>query len=138
MYELKACPFCNIAPELVSLVTPVRYFYHCPNCGIGAETQGFDRNEARNLWNTRPLEDALQARITELEAENAILTAELAELNNKAVFIQFENEDELPADISSDIYSAMFNCSHVDVVRLFPYIKENGQKYYLVMLREDE
>ena len=77
-------------------------------------------------------------KIAELEAENAILTAELAELNNKAVFIQFENEDELPADISSDIYSAMFNCSHVDVVRLFPYIKENGQKYYLVMLREDE
>ena len=66
------------------------------------------------------------------------LTAELAELNDKAVFIQFENEDELPADISNDVYSTMFNCSHVDGVRLFPYIEENGQKYFLVMLREDE
>ena len=66
------------------------------------------------------------------------LTAELAELNDKAVFIQLENEDELPADISNDVYSTMFNCSHVDGVRLFPYIAENGQKYFLVMLREDE
>ena len=68
----------------------------------------------------------------------ARLKAELAELNDKAVFIQFENEDELPADISNDVYSTMFNCSHVDGVRLFPYIEENGQKYFLVMLREDE
>ena len=37
-----------------------------------------------------------------------------------------------------DVYSAMFECSHVDGVRLFPYIEENGQKYFLVMLREDE
>ena len=85
---------------------------------------------------TDEIEDELQRRIDELTAENAILTAELAELNNKAVFIQFENEDELSADISSDIYSAMFNCSHVDGVRLFPYIEENGQKYFLVMLKE--
>ncbi len=66
------------------------------------------------------------------------LTAELAELNDKAVFIQFKNEDELPADISDNVYSAMFECSHVDGVRLFPYIEENGQKYFLVMLRKDE
>ncbi len=75
-----------------------------------------------------------EKRIAELEAENN----RLAELNDKAVFIQFENEDELPADISNDVYSTMFNCSHVDGVRLFPYIEENGQKYFLVMLREDE
>ena len=71
-----------------------------------------------------------------LEKEIARLTAELAELNDKAVFIQFENEDELPADISNDVYSTMFNCSHVDGVRLFPYIEENGQKYFLVMINE--
>ncbi len=73
-----------------------------------------------------------------LQADNARLTAELAELNDKAVFIKFENEDELPIEISNDVYSAMFNCSHVDGVRLFPYIEENGQKYFFVMLREDE
>ena len=72
-----------------------------------------------------------EKRIAELEAE-------LAELNDKAVFIQFENEDELPSGIKDDVYSAMFECSHVDGVRLFPYIEENGQKYFLVMLREKE
>ncbi len=77
-------------------------------------------------------------RIAQLEAELARLTAELAELNDKAVFIQFENEDELPSDIQDDVYSAMFNCSHVDGVRLFPYIEENGQKYFLVMLKEEK
>jgi len=66
--------------------------------------------------------------------EIARLNAELLELNDKAVFIEFENEDELPAEIKDDVYSAMFECSHVDGVRLFPYIEENGQKYFLVMI----
>ena len=82
--------------------------------------------------------DAGGASMNKLTDEIERLTAELAELNDKAVFIQFANEDELPADISNDVYSTMFNCSHVDGVRLFPYIEENGQKYFLVMLREDE
>lgn len=131
--ELKACPVCGGKPG-VSHELSVDDHVSCANPDCWLYGLGFHIDD----WQNRPLEDALQARVEELEAENAILTAELAELNNKAVFIQFENEDELPADISSDIYSAMFNCSHVDVVRLFPYIKENGQKYYLVMLREDE
>lgn len=78
----------------------------------------------------------LTARIAQLTAEVARLNAELLELNDKAVFIKFENEDELPAEIKDDVYSAMFECSHVDGVRLFPYIEENGQKYFLVMLKE--
>lgn len=67
--ELKACPFCGIKPELASLVTPVRYFYLCPNCGVGNELQGFDRDEARRFWNTRPIEDELRAEIDRLQAE---------------------------------------------------------------------
>ena len=73
-----------------------------------------------------------------LEAELARRDEELAELNDRAVFIQFENEDELPADISGNVYDVMFRCSHVDGVRLFPYIEENEQKYFLVMLKEEE
>ena len=84
------------------------------------------------------LQDSYCDRIAQLEKEIARRDEELLELNNKAVFIKFENEDELPAEIKDDVYSAMFNCSHVDGVRLFPYIEENGQKYFLVMLREDE
>ena len=83
----------------------------------------------------------IQTAATHLDEVLAILDRkdkELAELNDRAVFIQFENEDELPADISGNVYDVMFRCSHVDGVRLFPYIEENGQKYYLVMLREDE
>jgi transcription elongation factor Elf1 len=64
--------------------------------------------------------------------------AELAEVNEKAVFIQFENEDELPPDIPDDVYSKMFNCSHVDCVRLFPYIEKHGKKYYLVDLENEQ
>jgi len=78
----------------------------------------------------------MQVEIGELKSELARRDEELAELNDKAVFIKFENEDELPAEIKDDVYSAMFECSHVDGVRLFPYIEENGQKYFLVMLKE--
>lgn len=74
--------------------------------------------------------------IDKLRAEIARRDEELLELNDKAVFIKFENEDELPAEIKDDVYSAMFECSHVDGARLFPYIEENGQKYFLVMLEE--
>ena len=84
------------------------------------------------------LQDSYCDRIAQLEKEIARRDEELLELNNKAVFINFENEDELPAEIKDDVYSAMFECSHVDGVRLFPYIEENGQKYFLVMLKEDE
>ena len=87
---------------------------------------------------TDEIEAAIQQRIAELTAELARRDEELAELNDKAVFIQFENEDELPADISETVYDVMFRCSHVDGVRLFPYIEENGQKYFLVMLKEEE
>jgi len=55
--ELKACPFCgsnNIRPaqEESGVI--------CRNCG----TEGY------HSWNTRPLEDALRARIAELEASD--------------------------------------------------------------------
>ena len=95
-----------------------------------------DVKTPRSIENNNP--DYYKQELARRDEIIARLKAELAELNDKAVFIQFENEDELPADISNDVYSTMFNCSHVDGVRLFPYIEENGQKYFLVMLREDE
>ena len=58
--ELKPCPFCggsNITEEAsISVV-------FCADCGGEKDTDfGGD-------WNTRPIEDALNARIAELEAE---------------------------------------------------------------------
>lgn len=62
------------------------------------------------------------------------LQSEVAELRSQldgAVFIRYENEDELP-EIDDNIYRAMFNCSRVDFVRLFPYIEIEGKKCFLV------
>jgi hypothetical protein len=136
MSELKPCPFCGGMPKVndwtLKGITDKRCFCDNEKCPVY-----LSKTIAIDDWNTRPIEDALQARIASLEAEIARRDEELLELNNdKAVFIKFENEDELPAEIKDDVYSAMFECSHVDGVRLFPYIEENGQKYFLVMLKE--
>jgi len=65
--ELRPCPFCGnknirknfgIFPELF-----------CSECE--ATIYAYDEHEdLAKSWNTRPLEDALQSRIAELEAEN--------------------------------------------------------------------
>lgn len=66
MSELKACPFCGVVPELETQHTiGVFYFYKCPNCAVSGGL-GFDKNEAKNYWNTRPLEDALTAENAKL------------------------------------------------------------------------
>ena len=68
MNTLKPCPFCGgknvLSTELQDGLPFIAY------CQCGAE------NEAEN-WNTRPIEDELQKRIAELEAEIDQLTARL-------------------------------------------------------------
>ena len=73
MSELKPCPFCG---------SPA-YSYH-DNCidfaGVKCDLGGCvcaDILITENNWNTRPIEDALNARIAELEAEIDQLTARL-------------------------------------------------------------
>ena len=59
MSELKPCPFCggsNVKDE------PALQVVICMDCGAEKDT---DLGE----WNKRPIEDALNARIAELEAE---------------------------------------------------------------------
>jgi len=64
--ELRPCPYCLEQPiEKVSKIDGVTYYscgnrYTCPAAGW------FTADE----WNNRPIEDALTARIAELEAEN--------------------------------------------------------------------
>lgn len=55
MSELKPCPFCGGEAELC--YSEVDTF--CRKCNVMQETE---------LWNTRPIEDALRLRIAELEA----------------------------------------------------------------------
>lgn len=47
----------------------------------------------------------------------------------------WQNEDELP-NIPDEVYMAMYGASCLNFVRLFPYIKILGQKFYLVNLDE--
>lgn len=72
MSELKPCPFCGEMPMLFDRPC---YYYQC----IKEKCQGQEMSwnntaqEALVSWNTRPIEDALQSRIAEMEAENKYL-----------------------------------------------------------------
>jgi hypothetical protein len=59
MTELKRCPFCGKEPQLLEGAKMV--FCANPLCGMNT-MEVF-------LWNTRPIEDELNARIKELESE---------------------------------------------------------------------
>lgn len=69
--ELKRCPFCGeeneIGTEYVELSCPQELgaFVICKQCGAMTRTCA-TVDEAIQLWNTRPVEDALNNRIAEL------------------------------------------------------------------------
>ena len=71
--ELRPCPFCksnNTTLDYYEISGPQELgtIVVCNDCGASAKSI-VD-------WNTRPIEDALNDRIAELEAENAALKAE--------------------------------------------------------------
>ena len=62
--ELKPCPFCGREQHLCPEEIPyTEQLHECGSCNVIS----YD-------WNTRPIEDALQTRIAELEAENERLS----------------------------------------------------------------
>ena len=67
MSELKQCPFCGGEAQVNTWtmhgITESRCF--CPN----SDCPNSVRTVALEQWNSRPIEDALNARIAELEAE---------------------------------------------------------------------
>ena len=72
--ELRPCPFCksnNTTLDYYEISCPQELgtIVVCNDCGASAKSI-VD-------WNTRPIEDALNARIAELEEENAALKAKL-------------------------------------------------------------
>jgi len=84
MSELKKCPFCGKSD--IHIEQKGTFFWcECYDCGaISREHHTLpgvnvlqSEDIARGYWNQRPLEDALHARIAELEAENERLKEEL-------------------------------------------------------------
>ena len=96
MDELKACPFCgssNTTLDYYEISCPQELgtIVVCNDCGASAKSI-VD-------WNTRPIEDALNARIAELEAENERLSQLLhdemsqlrAELEKRTAGLHYAN-----------------------------------------------
>ena len=81
MSELKPCPFCGSSKIKSHDYGNVELLYRCEDCG----GEHFHSN-----WNTRPIEDALQARIAELEWNNSELTDENAELTLRVTEMETE------------------------------------------------
>ena len=91
MDELKACPFCgssNTTLDYYEISCPQELgtIVVCNDCGASAKSI-VD-------WNTRPIEDALNARIAELEAHIAALE-EAAEIEEWDDFPNFPEPPEV-------------------------------------------
>jgi len=63
--EIKPCPYCGSTD--IKLHDEITHAVWCQECF--SEVESIDIESAIKLWNTRPIEDALQARIAELEAQ---------------------------------------------------------------------
>lgn len=71
--ELKSCPFCGAKAEFSDLSYLTGKPSWCISCTsskcFAPHTDTCSKKEAVERWNNRPIEEALQKRITELEAE---------------------------------------------------------------------
>lgn len=73
--ELEPCPFCGASVTLEnnqSLKNPdsdTLYWIECSKCMAFDFESYTSANRCISVWNTRPIEDALQSRIAELEQQ---------------------------------------------------------------------
>lgn len=78
MSELKPCPFCGGMPKVniwtMHGITESRCFCDNEKCPVY-----LSKTIAIDDWNTRPIEDALNKRIAELEAENVNLSKKVTD-----------------------------------------------------------
>lgn len=67
--KLKPCPFCG--GKAVSDTLQNESTVQCvnPDCDVIANVSGFGCDVDIDIWNTRPIEDELSARIADLEQE---------------------------------------------------------------------
>jgi len=76
MNALKPCPFCGSKAFYIKIMGNHEkpHEIYCSKCD-GAITEGRSEKQVVTNWQTRPIEDELQKRIAELEAEIDQLTA---------------------------------------------------------------
>lgn len=69
MSELKPCPFCGGEAFYIKIMGNYDkpHEIYCSKCD-GAITEGRSEKQVVTNWNTRPIEDALNARIAECES----------------------------------------------------------------------
>lgn len=79
MEKLKPCSFCKAEN------TDVGFIGHTSECYLMRKYLGDTKDNLRESWNTRPIEDELQTRIAELENHiNGILSV-LREIIDEAI-----------------------------------------------------
>jgi len=105
--ELKPCPFCGseaiIKTNTGNIKTAYWFWVECKNdeCDHLDMCPRKTQEQAESDWNTRPIEDAMQARIAELEAELNEYKTELdrvLEAHKKATIRLNEWNPELAQD----------------------------------------
>ena len=87
MSELKPCPFCGEIPKVndwtLKGITDKRCFCDNEKCPVY-----LSKTIAIDDWNTRPIEDALQSRIAELEKDLSNKEIEYTDLWDDALALQ--------------------------------------------------
>ena len=81
MNTLKPCPFCGGTKICTEKSINLNY---CDNCSAESNIEH---------WNTRPIEDALNARIAELEADNKKAFDFVRELRIYCIWANWDNPD---------------------------------------------
>lgn len=86
MSELKPCPFCNSEANIKFYeFGQGSYEVKCPNDLCPSHLAEYSEDRASKDWNTRPLEDALAARLAQAEAERDKYKAENRRLRDAIV-----------------------------------------------------
>ena len=89
MSELKKCPFCGGEAFYIKIMGNYEkpHEIYCSKCD-GAITEGRSEKQVVTNWNTRPIEDALQSRIAELEKDLSNKEIEYTDLWDDALALQ--------------------------------------------------
>jgi len=92
--KLKPCPFCGTKPHPITadLLTRPCFYYECENKTCHAAEKGWHdtEQEAIDAWNSRPIEDALQAEIETLTGKLDSAKYSDAQFREKAKLLQAE------------------------------------------------